>query len=68
MSFLCVIVWFYVQAEFAHLFNNCSQQLLGMFGVTVCLENVFAFSNVWQGGCCALKFHQNTRLGEPDGP
>ena len=42
--------------------------IVGQVGVSVCLDIVFAFSNMWQDGCCALKFHPNTRVGEPDGP
>ena len=42
--------------------------VVGHVCVTACLENVFAFSNMRQDGCFALKFHQKTRVGEPDGP
>ena len=31
---------------------------VGQVGVAVCLENLFAFSNIWQDWCFAFKFHQ----------
>ena len=42
--------------------------IVGQICVAACLENVFVISNVRQDGCFALKFHQNQRVGEPDGP
>ena len=51
-------------ASLQHLFTA----IVGQVCVTACVGNVFAFFNVWQDGCCALKFHQNTDVGEPDGP
>ena len=51
-------------ASLQHLFTAD----VGQVGVAVCLKNVFVFSNVRQDGCFALKFHQNTRVGEPEGP
>ena len=54
----------WICASLQHLFTA----IVGQVGVAVCLENVFVFSNVRQDGCFALKFHQNTRLGEPEVP
>ena len=54
----------WICAFLKHLFTA----FVGQVGVAVCLENVFVFSNVRQDGCFAHKFHQNTHVGEPDGP
>ena len=54
----------WICASLEHLFTA----IVGQVGVAVCLENVFVFSNVRQDECFALKFHQNTRVGEPEGP
>ena len=54
----------WICASLQHLFTA----IVGQVCVVVCVENVFVFSNVRQDGCFALKFHQNTRLGEPEVP